>query len=200
MTVRIAPLAGPPSPKTLADLSALRLAVFRAWPYLYEGDQSYEAEYLGTFAAAADAVIVCAYDVEQLVGAATASPLSGHTEAFIPLFERHGFDPGAIFYCGESVLLPAYRGQGIGHAFFDYREDHARRLNQRGARFRFATFCAVVRSGDDPRRPPAYRPLDAFWQKRGYRPIDGMTGTYHWREVGAEDETPHTMQFWLGQL
>ena len=81
-----------------------------------------------------------------------------------------GFDVASIFYCGESVLEPAYRGHGIGHRFFDLREAHARALGG----FRSITFCAVVRPPDHPQRPAEYRPLDAFWRKRGYAPVDGL--------------------------
>lgn len=200
MSIRIETLAGTPTAEAIAELSHLRVTVFREWPYLYAGEPAYEAEYLGTFANAPDAVIVCAYDKDQMVGAATASPLSGHTDEFAPLFEQHGFDPAEVFYCGESVLLPLYRGQGIGHAFFDYRENHARSLNRNGARFKFSAFCGVIRPHDDPRRPDGYRPLDPFWQKRGYRKMDGMIGNYDWCEVGATEETPHKMQFWTRPL
>jgi GNAT superfamily N-acetyltransferase len=66
-----------------------------------------------------------------------------------------------LFYFGESVLLPEYRGHGIGHAFFDPRE----RPPARGASA--ACFAAVMRAPDHPARPAGYRPLDAFWHK-GY--------------------------------
>ena len=35
----------------------------------------------------------------------------------------------------ESVLLPAWRGRGMGHRFFDLREEHARSLGRRWAAF-----------------------------------------------------------------
>ena len=200
MTIRVTPITGPDTRPLLPALSQLRLTVFREWPYLYEGDAVYEAEYLATFADAPDTVIVGAWDGDDLVGAATASPLAGHTDEFVPLFEARGFDPQAIFYCGESVLLPAYRGRGIGHAFFDHREAHARALNAAGARFTHVTFCGVMRDDDDPRRPAGYRPLDAFWEKRGYEKVDGLIGTYDWREVGDVDETTKRMQFWVRAL
>lgn len=200
MTVRVETLDGPGVAAGLAELSALRLTVFREWPYLYEGDAGYEADYLGTFSQAPGAVIVAAFDGDAMVGAATAAPLDGHSTEFVPLFEARGFDPATVFYCGESVLLAEYRGQGIGHAFFDHREAHARRLNDAGAAFAHVTFCGVVREADDPRQPAGYRPLDGFWRKRGFEPVAGLTGTYDWREVGAEDETPHEMQFWLKAL
>ena len=34
----------------LGDVAALRIAVFRDWPYLYDGDADYEARYLDTYA------------------------------------------------------------------------------------------------------------------------------------------------------
>jgi len=178
MSVHVESRGGPRLTAGLGELSALRLRVFSDWPYLYDGDADYEADYLHTFAAADGAVIVGAFDGDKMVGAATAAPLAGHSQEFAPLFEARGFDPASVFYCGESVLLPEYRGQGIGHAFFDHRETHGRRLNAAGAAFRHVTFCGVVRSDTDPRKPPGYRPLDDFWRKRGYQPVPGMTGNY----------------------
>jgi len=197
MAVRIANLVGPAIRSALDELSAIRISVFREWPYLYDGDASYEADYLATFSQSPDAIVVCAWDGGAMIGAATAAPLKGHTSAFVPLFEAHGYDPAEVFYCGESVLLPDYRGQGLGHAFFDHREAHARSLNAAGARFNYSTFCGVVRSSSDPRAPSGYRPLDGFWRKRHYAPVPGMTGTYDWREVGGVDEVAHAMQFWI---
>ncbi len=200
MSVHVEILDGPRVAAGLDELSALRLSVFRDWPYLYDGNATYEADYLGTFSAAPGAVIVAAFDGDTMVGAATAAPLDGHSQEFVPLFESHGFDRATVFYCGESVLLPEYRGQGIGHAFFDHREAQAHSLNDAGAAFKHVTFCGVVRSDADRRRPNGYRPLDDFWRKRGYQSVPGMTGNYDWREIGAQDETPHEMQFWLKSL
>jgi len=200
MSVRVETLDGPRLSAGLGELSGLRLSVFREWPYLYDGNADYEADYLKTFGASEGAIIVGAYDGDTMVGAATAAPLAGHSTEFVPLFEAHGFDPATVFYCGESILLPDYRGQGIGHAFFDHREAHARALNDAGAAFQYVTFCGVVRSDTDPRKPTAYRPLDDFWRKRGYEPVPGMTGHYDWREVGADKETAHAMRFWLKPL
>jgi len=200
MSIRVESLIGKPSQATIDALSRLRCAVFREWPYLYEGDPVSEAEYLATFSGTQNAVIVCAYDGTEMVGAATASPLAGHTDEFVPLFEARGYEPEEVFYCGESVLLPAYRGRGIGHAFFDHRESHAKKLNSAGASFKHAAFCGVVRSTDDPRKPASYRPLDAFWSKRGYKKVDEMIGNYRWKEIGHTIEMPHDMQFWIKPL
>ena len=200
MAITIEPLSGAALSSAIPVVSGLRLTVFREWPYLYDGDTAYEGDYLATFAAHPDAIIIAARDGDTIVGAATAAPLAGHTDEIVPLFESHGYDPEAIFYCGESVLLSAYRGQGIGHAFFDHREAHARALNARGYHFTHATFCGVLRADDDPRKPADYRPLDGFWRKRGYQPVPGLIGHYDWREIGHAEETRKDMQFWIKTL
>ena len=59
----------------LDDLAHLRIRVFADWPYLYDGDAAYEADYLKEFAAAPDAVLVAAFAGARIVGAATAAPM-----------------------------------------------------------------------------------------------------------------------------
>lgn len=112
----------------IPELAALRIEVFREFPYLYDGDTEYEARYLQTYIQSPDSVVVIVRDGERIVGASTALPLAHETANVIAPFIEHGYDPGAIFYLGESVLLNAYRGRGIGVRFFAEREAHARAL------------------------------------------------------------------------
>jgi len=201
MGLRIECLKGDSIGSGVADLARLRIRVFRAWPYLYDGDLAYEEAYLSGFAKGQTSVIVAAYDVDTIVGAATGSPLEEHTAEFVPLFAGYGYRAENIFYCGESVLLPEYRAQGIGHGFFDRREAHARELRDKlGYQFEYSSFCSVIREGGDLRCPPGYRPLDSFWEKRGYRKVAGMIGHYNWREIGQVSETRKPMQFWMRKL
>lgn len=133
MTVTIHALTGDDILAAIDDLARLRIAVFAEWPYLYDGDLEYERDYLAAFSAAPDAVLVAASVEGRIVGLATASPLAAQEEALRMPVERAGHDVSQLFYFGESVLLPQWRGQGIGHAFFDYRETQARRAGARGA-------------------------------------------------------------------
>lgn len=109
----------------IPDLARLRITVFRDWPYLYDGDPDYEARYLATYSRAAGSVVVLAEDAGRVVGAATAVPLAAETPEVQAPFIAAGMDPGGVFYLGESVLLPAYRGRGIGVRFLAEREAHA---------------------------------------------------------------------------
>ncbi|MGE0769214.1 MAG: N-acetyltransferase family protein [Hyphomicrobiaceae bacterium] len=196
MTVVVDTLAGDAVQAVLEDLARLRISVFRAWPYLYDGSYEYERDYFSNFVASDGAIVIVARDGGEIVGAATAAPMGGHADEFAAPFDARHMDRSKIFYLGESVLLAPYRGQGVGHAFFDLREAHARRLGG----FTQATFCAVVRPDDHPARPEGYRPLDAFWRKRGYAPLPGLIGSFAWLDVGDSEETEKPMQFWMKEL
>lgn len=175
----------------IPDVAALRIAVFRDFPYLYDGDADYEQAYLADFAVAAGAVVVVARAGARVVGAATGVPLAAAEPEWAAPFEARGLPVDTRFYCAESVLLPEWRGLGVGHAFFDAREAHARRLG-----LSHSCFCSVIRPGNHPARPDAYRPNDAFWLKRGYRPLDGVTARFSWRDIGDAEETRKMLQFW----
>lgn len=188
-------LTGAALDAVLDDVAQLRLDVFRAWPYLYDGDRGYELAYLQRYRDSADAVVVGAFDGDRLVGAATGAPLLDHAEDFVGAFEDSGEDLTRIFYCAESVLLPEYRGQGIGHRFFDLREAHARDTGHLKS-----AFCSVLRPEDHPDRPTDYLPLDGFWRRRGYHPLAGVIARFAWKDAGNSDETLKPLQFWIRRL
>jgi GNAT superfamily N-acetyltransferase len=193
--IRIEQLSGAALEAHLAGLARLRIEVFRAYPYLYDGDPDYEAWYLADFARADGAVVIAALDGGALIGAATASPMRAQKEAFRAPIAAAGLDPDALFYFGESVLLASYRGHGIGHRFFDAREAAARAQG-----FRYSGFYGVVRPVDHPCKPEGYSPLNAFWAKRGYQPLAGAVASFPWKDVGQAEETDHPMQFWSRAL
>ena len=192
LSVSVRPLTGAEVAAALDDLARLRIAVFAAYPYLYDGDAAYEADYLREFAAAPDAVMVAAFDGEKIVGAATASPMAAQRAQFQAPFAARGLNVARLFYFGESVLLPQYRGHGVGHAFFDHRETRAREFGANAA-----CFAAVIRPDDHPARPAGYQPVDAFWRKRGYAPMPGFVTELAWKEHGEAEESPKPMQYWL---
>lgn len=188
-------LTGAALDAALGDVARLRIAVFRNWPYLYDGDAEYERAYLAAYRDSPGAVVVGAFDGARLVGAATGTPMADHADDFAAAFNGTGIDLAAVFYCAESVLLPDYRGRGLGHAFFDAREDHARSLG-----FTKSAFCGVLRPADHPLKPSDYAPLDPFWRKRGYAPLPGVIARFRWKDIDQPDETDHDLQFWMRDL
>lgn len=192
MGVTVRALTGDALEAALDGVAALRIAVFRDWPYLYDGTLDYEREYLQTYRTSANALLVGAFDGDRLVGASTSTPMEDHAEAFAAPFAGLGMPLTDIYYGAESVLLPEYRGQGIGHRFFDLREDFARSLGRK-----WLAFCSVTRPDDHPLRPMTYRTNDAFWRGRGYAPLPGVQAEFAWKDVGEAGETTKRLQFWM---
>ena len=177
-------------------LARLRMTVFRDYPYLYDGSEAYEEEYLRTYAASGAAMAVLALDDNVIVGASTGIPMAHETAAFREPFMQLGLDPAHIFYCGESVLLPAYRGRGVYRAFFAGREAWARALGG----FTQICFCAVERPANHPLRPRDYVPLDAAWRHFGYAPEPELQMQLAWKDIDQPASTPHPMRFWFKAL
>ena len=193
--MQVRALTGPALDAALDDVAKLRITVFRAWPYLYDGDLEYERSYLQAYRDSDAAILVGAFDGARLVGVSTGAPLAEHAEDFAAAFDGQEYDLTTVFYCAESVLLPEYRGAGVGHRFFDLRETHARDLG-----FKHSAFCAVIRPEDHPDRPSAYRPLDPFWRARGYAPLPGAIAEFSWKDLGQSAEMTKPLQFWIRAL
>ncbi|TVS12093.1 MAG: GNAT family N-acetyltransferase [Wenzhouxiangella sp.] len=192
MSLTIRRVSGRQAEPWLDEVAALRIRVFRDFPYLYDGSLDYERSYLNEYAESDRSVIVLAADGDCLIGCSTGLPLGDADAAFRRPFIEAGFDPETVFYFGESVLDAGWRGRGIGHRFFDERQTHAVNLG-----FKLTTFCAVQRPDDHPLRPSDYRPLDGFWRKRGYRPRPDMVTHFGWKDIDQPVATDKPMQFWI---
>ena len=179
----------------LNEIARLRIAVFRQFPYLYDGSPEYEMDYLEEYVSSERSLIVLAKHGADIVGASTGIPLAEADEDFRKPIEAAGIDVRDVFYFGESVLLPQFRRQGLGHRFFDEREKHAEKLG-----LRVAGFFSVIRADDHPLKPFDYRPHDAFWKKRGYARQDSMIARFPWKQLGEPQETLHELVFWLKEL
>ncbi|TSA39842.1 MAG: GNAT family N-acetyltransferase [Methylococcaceae bacterium] len=194
-TVHIKRLSGEDLIPYINDLARLRIEVFRAFPYLYDGSVAYEKKYLQTYIDNPASVMVLALDGDTVVGASTAIPMQYETMELKQPFIEQGYDLEQVFYCSESVLNSQYRGLGIGVRFFEEREAHASSLGG----FKHITFCCVERPSNHPLKPVDYVSLERFWEKRGYRKHPELHTTYCWKDVDRDEETPKPMTFWLKQ-
>jgi len=174
------------------DLAQLRISVFRAFPYLYEGTLAYEKEYLKVYSNSKKSFLFTVYDDAEMVGATTCIPLLDESAEVKKPFIEAKMDISTIFYFGESILLPKYRGLGIGNRFFEERENHAKSFGQ----FKLTCFCAVQRPDNHPLKPINYRPLDEFWEKRGYEKSNILQTQFDWLDIGDNISTEKPMLFW----
>lgn len=176
-------------------LAALRIELFRAYPYLYEGDQDYEQDYLQIYVQCPHSIMIIVLDQNKVVGASTAIPMEFEAKEMQQPFLDNNMDITKIFYFGESLLKPEYRGRNIYSKYFKLREAAARQYGSE-----LTTFCAVYRSEDDPRKPPNYRPLDVIWRRYGYVQHPELRAHFAWREVDEESASIKPMIFWVKQL
>ncbi len=176
----------------LDGLGKLRIAVFREYPYLYDGSLEYEREYLKTYVKSSRSLVVLVTDKHnEVVGATTCIPLADEGPEFQEAFIKAGLNVDDVCYFGESILLPSLRGRGIGKEFFKRRELHAQLLG-----FKWTAFCAVDRAPAHPLRPAGYRLLDDFWISQGYSKRPELKATFVWKEIGESTESPKTLTFW----
>jgi GNAT superfamily N-acetyltransferase len=195
-SVKIIKVMGSQIEQYLTSLAQLRIQVFREYPYLYKGDIAYEREYLQPYLQARDAAFFIVMDNDEVVGASTCIPLWQEDEIFQRPFLQQDFDLRSIMYFGESVLLPQYRGQGIGYLFFQLREKYAHNY----AGVNTCAFCAVERQISHPLKPENYQGLNNFWQRLGYIEHPELMTYLSWQEVDKKTSTQKRMIFWLKNI
>jgi GNAT superfamily N-acetyltransferase len=179
------------------DLARLRITVFREYPYLYDGSMEYEKHYLQAYLDCPESIVALVWDEDQVVGASTGLPLTAADHDFQkPFLESSRYPVEDLFYCAESVLLPAYRGGGYGRRFFQERESFAAGLN----RFTHTCFCAVERLRDHPARPANYRDHTTFWEGLGYQKQTDLSTSFVWKEIGEPAESHKLMVFWTKSI
>lgn len=194
-TLRLQALEGSAIAAHLTELALLRTQVFAKWPYLYAATPEYEAQYLQVYLRSSRSFAVLVWDGANCVGASTALPLADATAEAQQPFAEIGYDLNRISYFGESVVLPAYRRQGLGARFFELREAHARRHG-----LTRCAFCSVDRPSDHPARPADYRGNEHFWRGRGYTPEPQLRAALSWPDLGSGHSTSKSMSFWLRDL
>jgi GNAT superfamily N-acetyltransferase len=181
----------------LEALAELRIAVFREFPYLYEGTLQYEKAYLSRYVNCKNAMVFAIFDESShMIGATTCLPLEDETGDIKAPFLAQGLNPADFFYFGESIILPEFRGRGYGHRFFEEREKEAQRFTSCS----HCCFCAVDRPDNHSLKPNNYRSLEPFWIKRGYEKRDNLKCQLFWPDLGESKQTAKNLTFWLKNI
>lgn len=180
----------------LDDLARLRIQVFREFPYLYDGSNDYEKEYLKVYSSSEKSIVATVSISGKVIGATTGLPLIVESSEFRKPFEdsQDSWDLESMFYFGESVVLPEYRGNGFGNTFFKIREEHALKIIPN---LQWTVFCAVNRNEDHPMKPDHYKNLDGFWMKMGYKKRSDLVAAFEWKEIQEEKESTKHLTFWV---
>lgn len=179
----------------LEPLAALRMGIFREFPYLYEGSLEYEKDYLKTYIQCPEALAILLLDEGELIGVSTGLPMAAETEEFKQPLIAAGMDVETVFYGGESLILAEHRGRGAYRQFIEQREAYAWQLG-----LTTLAFCSVNRPTNHPLRPAGYVPLNTIWQSFGYREQPQLQAHYWWRDIDQSTDTEHTLTYWTKTL
>jgi GNAT superfamily N-acetyltransferase len=186
-------LAGKEMGSFLPEVAMLRIKIFREYPYLYEGDMEYEKKYLARYINSQGSILVLAQNLQgAVIGASTGNCMEDETEEVKKPFLDAGHDPADFYYFAESVLLPEWRGQGIGKEFMQARLAKAKQEGKK-----YAAFCSVVRKN---KAPEGYNSPEHLWQKHGFIKHPELVSYFSWKDIGDAVETKKPLVYWLKQL
>jgi GNAT superfamily N-acetyltransferase len=180
----------------LASLARLSAQVFREYPYLCDTLPEVEIEGLKKYPETEESIGVLIFEGTEIVGAATGMPLQLEPEHVQKPFLHQGLNPKKYFHFAEALLLKPYRGRGIGHHFYEIREEHAKKLGG----YEYVCFYAKDRVEDDPLKPLDFYPLDDFWRKRGFVHHSDLPLCQRWKSLSEESESDKQCSFWIKKL
>ncbi len=186
---------GPAVLPYLSEIARLRITIFKEYPYLYKGSQDIETKYLQAYAEASDACVFVVRDGETIIGAVTGVPLSGEPASFTASFAASPIPLNAIYYLGEVLFLPGYRGQGLGSRLLREFEQHVRTLG----RYHHLACATIERPEDHPSKPAGYHPIDGLLTGAGFIRHPELQITLPWPDLD-DHVTDNTMVFWMKEL
>ena len=173
-------------------LAQLRMGVFREYPYLYDANPAEEREYINRYLDIKDSFLLMIFNKDQAVGATTASPLIEGYEQFRVPYENSGINPKEVFYFGETMLIPAYRGLGLYKIFMRERQNAAK---QYGAKM--CSFLSVKRPDDHPLKPKGYQDLKPIWNHYGFVEHPDIEPLFSWKDIDQPEKTNKPLSAWI---
>lgn len=179
----------------LSEIARLRITIFKEYPYLYKGSQEIETKYLQAYAEAPDACVFVVRAGEAIIGAVTGVPLSGEPASFTASFAGSPFPLDTVYYVGEVLFLPGYRGKGLGSRLLETLENHVSTLG----RYNHLACATIERPDDHPLRPGDYHPIDNFLTNAGFIRHPEFRVTLPWPDLDGR-VSDNTMVFWIKRL
>lgn len=171
----------------------MRIAIFKEFPYLYEGNIESEKEYLDVFFNSQKSLILLVFDGDKVVGCSSVVPLDEESDTIQKPFLDRNIDPKDYLYIGEAMIKKPYRNLGIlGKFFVPAYNNHAKIHG-----FKHLVFITVNRAHSHPQRPSDYRNLEPIWQHFGYKLMPGMFVKASWLQSDTLKEEENELGVWI---
>jgi GNAT superfamily N-acetyltransferase len=177
----------------LNDVIRLRLEVFREYPYLYEGTEEEEYEYISdSYMQFPESLVVLLYEDHRIVGIATGKPLKKVKANIQSPLSQASYPIDDTFYLGELVLEKAYRGKMLGQQLYQSFENYVKKHTN----YRLITFSEVERPPSDPLRPAGYISNENFWKAQEFVKHPEIRTLFRGKSSGMC--TKHNIQWFTG--
>ncbi|NDD58312.1 MAG: GNAT family N-acetyltransferase [Chlamydiae bacterium] len=186
---------GPSIKPYLHSIARLSVEVFQEYPYFCDTHIENEIDALQKYPQCDSSIAVILFEGSKVVGAATGLPM--HQESSFlqtPLISRE-INPKTLFHFGEALLLRPYRGRGVGHHFYEIREEYARKLG-----YEQVCFYMKDTNESEPLRPPEFYPLDEFWRKRGFVHHREIKLMLPWKDLFESSDSLKECSYWIKKL
>jgi len=178
----------------IPQIGALRIGMFREFPYLYEGNLESEIAYLQHLTSQQAETLLLFKD-NAIVGFMNAMPLANAEEAVQKPFIEAGHTLSDYCYVGELMVLPAYRTAQLINTCCAHYEQYARTH-----KYTFAIFITIDRPDNHPAKPSGYRPLEPLWRRLGFELIPDMKIESDWQQVDTQKREQNTLSLWRKRI
>ena len=181
-------------------VSRFRVEMFKEFPYLYEGDSSFERNYMQGYTTDSRAMIAIARVDGVLAGVSTGIPLISSSEVVSDaknVFSKEKIDIGDYYYYGEVIVLPKYRGLGLTTKLYAAQDELIKSWG-----FKHVCILTVIRENDHPLKPKDYKCPDMMWGHLGFF-RNKLTTEYHWPTFQADKRVKNVnnvLEFWTKLL
>lgn len=192
--------AGKDVKKYLELVSKFRIKLFAKYPYLYKGDLEYEKKYIDSYANNTQSTIAAAKIDQEIIGLSTGIPLISESEILSEadsLFKNQHIDPKKIYYYGEIMVLPKFRGHNISSRLLNAQDELIKTWG-----YTHVSLLTVVREKNHPLQPINYKSTDIVWEKMGYHKT-GLQLKFYWptfQNDGTIKEEDHVLELWLREI
>lgn len=187
---------GQEAERYIDQIAAIRLNMFKEYPYLYNGTVEIEKEYLQIYFKSSHANILLTFDSDDnVIGFSSSIPLSDEAEEIRAPFIEKQLNCDNYLYIGEGLIYPEYQGKNLVRQAAQIHEEIARSKG-----YKYLTFMAVDRPEDHPCKPDNYRSTDGLFKHFGYTKFDNMNVTLTWNQLDTNQEATNTLSLWHKEI
>lgn len=200
LSISVEIVVGSDIQKYIDYVSALRISTFKDYPYLYKGSLNYEKKYIENYILDNKATLAFAKVNNKIAGISTGIPLASNSEIVKDIqviFHKNNIDISRYYYYGETIVLPAYRRQGLTTMLYQKQNELVRNWG-----FKYTTILTVMREDDDPLKPKGYQKPDEIWKHLGFYK-NGLVCAHNWPTIqksGEVIEAYNKLELWVKNL